>query len=64
MNKIIIDKKAFSWFCISEKSKFPSNVPKDSHTFNLRYFAGGVFFVPRASTPSLIDKVNALPLLI
>lgn len=43
MNKIIIDKKAFSWFCISEKLKFPSNVPKDSHTFNLRYFAGGVF---------------------
>ena len=32
--------------------------------FGLQYLVGAFLVVPRASTPALIDKVNALPLLI
>lgn len=32
---------------------------KNSHMFGLQYLVGAFLVVPRASTPALIDKVNA-----
>jgi len=57
--------KAFSWFCISEKSKFPGKYQEQPYV-QPAIFGGGAFpvFVPRASAPALIDEANALPLLI
>ena len=56
--------KAFSWFCISEKSKFPGKYQEQPYVQPAIFGGGRFLFVPRASTPALIDEVNALPLLI
>ena len=60
----LIDKKAFSWFCISEKSKFPGKYQEQPYVQPAIFSGGRFLFVPKASTPALIDEVNALPLLI
>ena len=56
--------KAFSWFCISEKSKFPGKYQEQPYVQPAIFSGGRFLFVPKASTPALIDEVNALPLLI
>ena len=56
--------KAFSWFCISEKSKFPGKYQEQPYVQPAIFGGGHFLFVPRASAPALIDEVNALPLLI
>lgn len=56
--------KAFSWFCISEKSKFSGKYQEQPYVQPAIFGGGRFLFVPRASTPALIDEVNVLPLLI
>lgn len=56
--------KAFSWFCISEKSKFSGKYQEQPYVQPAIFSGGRFLFVPKASTPALIDEVNALPLLI
>ena len=56
--------KAFSWFCISEKSKFSGKYQEQPYVQPAIFSGGRFLFVPKASTPALIDEVNVLPLLI
>ena len=50
--------------CISEKSKFPGKYQEQPYVQPAIFSGGRFLFVPKASTPALIDEVNALPLLI
>ena len=49
---------------ISEKSKFPGKYQEQPYVQPAIFSGGRFLFVPKASTPALIDEVNALPLLI